>query len=72
MFIQGIARVFRCIICIREGEWPPLPKDVVELEEQLIQEHELEILRHGTEAVDVEEPEETSAGEDRQAGDNKK
>lgn len=72
MLIQGIARVFRCIICIREGEWPPLPRDVVELEEQLIQEHELEILRHGTEAVDVEEPEETNDAENRQAGDSKK
>lgn len=72
MLIQGVARVFRCIICIREGEWPPLPRDVVDLEEQLIQEHELEILRHGSEAVDVEEPEAARQGEDRQVGDKKK
>ena len=72
MLIQGVARVFRCIICIREGEWPPLPRDVVDLEEQLIQEHELEILRHGSEAVDVEVPEAARQGEDRQVGDKKK
>jgi TRAP-type mannitol/chloroaromatic compound transport system permease small subunit len=57
LLIQGIARVFRCIICIRDGYWPPLPVDVEELEEQLIHEREREVLRHGTEAVDVMQPE---------------
>ena len=57
LLIQGIARVFRCIICIRDGYWPPLPVDVEELEEQLIHEHEREVLRHGSEAVDVMQPE---------------
>ena len=32
LLIQGIARVFRCIICLRQGYWPPLPQDVEELE----------------------------------------
>jgi TRAP-type mannitol/chloroaromatic compound transport system permease small subunit len=57
LLIQGIARVFRCIICIREGAWPPLPQDVEELEERLIHEHEREVLEHGSEAVDVVLPE---------------
>ena len=39
LLIQGIAQVLRCIICIRSGEWPPLIRDVTELEEQLLEEH---------------------------------
>ncbi len=64
MLIQGIARVFRCIITIREGVWPPLPQDVEELEEQLIHEHEREVLRHHGEAVDARIPDD-SVGRDR-------
>ncbi len=36
LLIQGIAQVFRCIICIREGQWPPMPQDVEETETMLI------------------------------------
>ncbi|GGX89913.1 membrane protein [Litchfieldella qijiaojingensis] len=36
LFIQGIAQVFRCIICIRTNEWPPHMEDVEELEDKLI------------------------------------
>ncbi len=32
LIIQGIAQVFRCIICIREGKWPPVASDVEETE----------------------------------------
>jgi TRAP-type mannitol/chloroaromatic compound transport system permease small subunit len=56
LLIQGIARVFRCIICMRQGYWPPLPQDVEELEEQLIHQHEREVLLHGSEAVDAHRP----------------
>ena len=56
LLIQGIARVFRCIICMRQGYWPPLPQDVEELEDQLIHQHEREVLLHGSEAVDVHRP----------------
>jgi TRAP-type mannitol/chloroaromatic compound transport system permease small subunit len=56
LLIQGIARVFRCIICLRQGFWPPLPVDVEELEERLIHEREREVLRHGSEAVDEQRP----------------
>jgi TRAP-type mannitol/chloroaromatic compound transport system permease small subunit len=37
LFIQGIAQVFRCLICIRQGYWPPLPQDVEETETILVQ-----------------------------------
>lgn len=37
LFVQGIAQVFRCLICIRQGYWPPLPQDVEETETILVQ-----------------------------------
>ncbi len=36
LFIQGIAQVFRCILCIREGYWRTPVEDVMETEEMLI------------------------------------
>jgi TRAP-type mannitol/chloroaromatic compound transport system permease small subunit len=36
LIIQGIAQVFRCIICIREGQWPPIASDVEETETLLM------------------------------------
>jgi TRAP-type mannitol/chloroaromatic compound transport system permease small subunit len=60
MLIQGAARVCRCIICIREGQWPPLPQDVEELDTILLREHERAVLRHHGEAVDVELPDDSS------------
>jgi TRAP-type mannitol/chloroaromatic compound transport system permease small subunit len=65
LFIQGIAQVFRCIICIRTGEWIRAEDDVEETEKQLIHEHELEIIRHGPEAVDAPTPSETFRDGDR-------
>ncbi|MFW6077599.1 MAG: TRAP transporter small permease subunit [Hyphomicrobiales bacterium] len=56
LLIQGIARVFRCIICLRQGAWPPLPVDVEELEERLIHDRQREVLRHGSEAIDEPRP----------------
>jgi TRAP-type mannitol/chloroaromatic compound transport system permease small subunit len=38
LFIQGIAQVCRCILCIRHNEWPPSISDVEELEDKLIRE----------------------------------
>ena len=32
LFVQGIAQVCRCILCIREGAWPPMAADVEETE----------------------------------------
>ncbi|SCY62813.1 TRAP transporter small permease subunit [Paracoccus tibetensis] len=37
LLIQGLAQVFRCIICIRTGSWPPLSWDVEETETILMQ-----------------------------------
>jgi TRAP-type mannitol/chloroaromatic compound transport system permease small subunit len=53
LLIQGIAQVMRCIICLRTGDWPPQPRDVEEMEKLLMQEKSLEVLEHGSEAVDV-------------------
>ena len=36
LFIQGIAQVFRCIICMRTGEWPAHTEDVEEMETMLL------------------------------------
>ncbi len=36
LLIQGIAEVFRCILCIRNGEWLKAEVDVEETEEILI------------------------------------
>lgn len=57
LFIQGLAQICRCLICIRENAWPKLSDDVEEMESVLLKQHELEILRHGSEAVDVIAPE---------------
>jgi TRAP-type mannitol/chloroaromatic compound transport system permease small subunit len=53
LLIQGIAQVFRCIICIRTGTWLRAAEDIEETEVRLVHERELELLRHGSEAVDV-------------------
>jgi TRAP-type mannitol/chloroaromatic compound transport system permease small subunit len=36
LLIQGIAQVFRCVLCIREGQWPPIASDVEETETMLM------------------------------------
>lgn len=38
LLIQGIAEVFRCVICLRTGAWPEAEADVEETETQLIKE----------------------------------
>lgn len=53
LFLQGIAQVFRCIICIRTGEWAHAADDVEETGEKLIHERERNVLQHGSEAIDV-------------------
>lgn len=59
LFLQGIAQVFRCVICLQSGAWPPPPRDVEELEKLLVQEASANAaLRHGGEAVDVVVPDE--------------
>ena len=40
LLIQGLSEVFRCIICLRTGEWPPRGQDVEELETAILHERE--------------------------------
>ena len=40
LFLQGIAQVFRCLICIRTGAWPPRAKDVEETEVAMLADEE--------------------------------
>ena len=57
LLIQGVAQVFRCIICMRTNEWPLYTEeDVEEMENVLLREHEKEVLRHGSESIDVVHP----------------
>ncbi|MCB1849325.1 MAG: TRAP transporter small permease subunit [Gammaproteobacteria bacterium] len=42
LLIQGIAQVFRCVICIRTGEWVLAAEDIEETEVQLRREAALE------------------------------
>jgi TRAP-type mannitol/chloroaromatic compound transport system permease small subunit len=37
LVIQGVAQMMRCVICLREGVWPPLPRDVRETDEEMIE-----------------------------------
>ncbi|MDP3084958.1 MAG: TRAP transporter small permease subunit [Rubrivivax sp.] len=37
--LQGIAEVLRCVLCLKEGQWPPRLHDVDELESVLIKTH---------------------------------
>ncbi len=39
LFIQGIAEVVRCIVCLRNGEWPQRRHDVEEMEAILQHSH---------------------------------
>ena len=47
LFIQGIAQVFRCIICLRTGEWLRAAEDVEETEKVLMEAKTLDVLKHG-------------------------
>src|SRR5258708_37843389 len=40
MVIQGIVEVMRCIMCIRDGDWPKRLHDVEELGQGILQEAE--------------------------------
>jgi TRAP-type mannitol/chloroaromatic compound transport system permease small subunit len=37
MLLQGVAEVLRCIVCIRQGDWPPRLHDVQETEHLLVE-----------------------------------
>ena len=40
LFLQGMAQVCRCIVCLNTGEWPAHIEDVDELEVVLVRQHE--------------------------------
>jgi TRAP-type mannitol/chloroaromatic compound transport system permease small subunit len=37
--LQGVAEVLRCVLCLRNNEWPARLHDVEELEKQILEEH---------------------------------
>lgn len=40
VFLQGIAELLRCVICLRDGQWPERLHDVEELEKVLLRQRE--------------------------------
>ena len=38
LFLQGIAEIIRCVLCIRDGYWPARLHDVEETESMIIHE----------------------------------
>ena len=40
LFIQGLAEMTRCIVCLRDGKWPQRQQDVEELETAILHERE--------------------------------
>jgi TRAP-type mannitol/chloroaromatic compound transport system permease small subunit len=56
LFIQGLAQVFRCIVCLRTGEWIRAVDDIEETEKLLIETKSLDAIRHSGEAVDTPSP----------------
>jgi TRAP-type mannitol/chloroaromatic compound transport system permease small subunit len=36
IFLQGLAEVLRCVLCLRQGHWEPRLHDVEELEKQIL------------------------------------
>jgi len=50
LLLQGIAEIFRCIMCIQTGAWPPKLHDVEETESVIMQEQKLAAERDPTTA----------------------
>ncbi len=48
MFVQGVAEVARCIMCLRTGEWPARLHDVEETEKLILEQAEQQGLQKGT------------------------
>jgi TRAP-type mannitol/chloroaromatic compound transport system permease small subunit len=40
LLLQGVAEIFRCIICLRRGAWPQRAQDVEEIETAIMHERE--------------------------------
>jgi TRAP-type mannitol/chloroaromatic compound transport system permease small subunit len=65
LFVQGVAQVFRCIICLRTGEWLRARDDVEEIEKILLETKDLHSLGRGSEAIDIVAPEQDASRSDR-------
>ena len=65
LFIQGIAQVCRCIVCLRTGEWVRAADDVEETEKILIEAKTLEVLHHGGETIDIVTPMDRPPGQSK-------
>ncbi len=55
LLFQGVAQVFRCILCIRTGEWLAHEEDIEELEDVLLKEAAAGHLDHATHIARGEE-----------------
>jgi TRAP-type mannitol/chloroaromatic compound transport system permease small subunit len=67
LVIQGIAQVFRCILCLQDGYWPPKAADVEELEKRLLEDESVrQAVLHG-QSVDAV----VDAGPDAREGDRR-
>jgi TRAP-type mannitol/chloroaromatic compound transport system permease small subunit len=67
LLIQGIAQVFRCILCIRTNQWMIARDDVEEIEKMGLEGRAEEVLKHSTEAVDVVQPQRIDDNGDRRS-----
>lgn len=59
LFLQGLAQVGRCFVCMRDGKWPQQIEDVEEMERRLLKDEYADVIRHGSEATDVQKPSES-------------
>ncbi|SFU23085.1 TRAP transporter small permease subunit [Mesorhizobium sp. YR577] len=53
LFLQGIAQVFRCIVCIRTGHWLRASDDVEETEKILMEAKTLDVLKDGAKGINM-------------------
>jgi TRAP-type mannitol/chloroaromatic compound transport system permease small subunit len=43
VLVQGVAETIRCVMCIKDGEWPERLHDVEEMEKALLEQHKRQI-----------------------------
>ncbi len=65
LLIQGIAQVFRCILCIRTGKWLLAQDDVEEIEKLGQEGRVAEVLERATDSADGHAPSVGDAGRGR-------
>lgn len=65
LLLQGIAQVMRCIHCARTNEWLRAADDIEETEVLLMEQRSQDVLKHGSEAIDVIRPSDYDGKQDR-------